>query len=1068
MYKFINVLKTNRNFKNINLITNLKFEIKSFNGFSKNFFSWTTKDKKSSSPRKGRVIKGRKPYFSKNSIRRKSFSLKSEREKYNKKKNSNPSNNFGEEDRRSRERKYNIIKSYRSKYNYSNKKFSKSLDRGKSYNTRTYSYTGDNNTKHDNYNYSLSAVKISPEYDSENQYLNKEPIDNKLVRRIISEPEEPVKLSENEIHRALMKSGKLPEITIKEILKKHTTETKSPEDTKILSYEINKFLLPKLGMCLNKSLLEIAKIGKNNSEIFKKNEEFWTGLEEEILNRIDTLSNEQIVEILSAYTKAPLQNFKSIEIFEKMEEIINESPVKFLPSQIENLFYSYCSVRRGSTTLLKNISRKFFKHASLMESTRLAKFISTLNSHPNSIKGNFGLMPEFEKLVSENLNNLNFDRVVDLSHYLFTENIGSNDLHRKIEKSLIEKFENLKINDIEMSHVVKLVKSLTNYYIKNEKICEKIKNYIEVYLNAYLKKDDIEEQLSTINIFFDQQYTKLVSNLNLFIHCFSKNQMFLNYAHREDFSYFYQRLKQVFINNISFYNLRELTFSLDGLLKLSQKNNPNESCFTFEQTEIINNKIKSFDSINSHYEVVKLLKIMVQNENLLNNIESFNLLVNYINENFEFFTYGEMIESIDILSNFPHKFAEVFPENNNKLKIFENKLNEILAAIQIYNLCKIIEFISKPFKIFSDEFIEKVINIFNMRINEVPKDCFSDVFRSCTQLKLSYTVETLLKILEDLSNFENINSIFNSNQEILNLLWTMLSIQLRSKWSIKIDQKESILIEKIIQNYFFDRSINPEIDISNKDQLLEFFFEKFLGEKMQISKFLTLNLKNREQNFYVYLQINFLSFFYLKDYFNLNNYESKILQEKIMNNLYNISKSFNLNCRSNFISLDPASKCDKDILNDLKNQLLIFFKPKPNAELIENFLDEFLNPINILVNFVLPELNDDTKVIGVDSKIFAVCLINQYYYFNDSLLTIYENRVKIIEEIFKFEPILISEDKWTHMKDNEKQDYLKELFGINFENDENVKIHLSKKLSENLPEKKIPKFKLAKDLKSKK
>jgi hypothetical protein len=95
-------------------------------------------------------------------------------------------------------------------------------------------------------------------------------------------------------------------------------------------------------------------------------------------------------------------------------------------------------------------------------------------------------------------------------------------------------------------------------------------------------------------------------------------------------------------------------------------------------------------------------------------------------------------------------------------------------------------------------------------------------------------------------------------------------------------------------------------------------------------------------------------------------------------------------------------------------------------------------------------------------------LMNKFYKTVDekSVMSIYDNRFRILKDVFNFE-VKIIED-WGEMNTQEdKQKYLKNMFGFDFTDEENIKIQINKKNSseEKSKEMKKPRFNLAKSIK---
>ena len=165
-----------------------------------------------------------------------------------------------------------------------------------------------------------------------------------------------MKISEDDLHAALGKTSELPEDTFKwliEALKTNCeeeaensqtlqkTENKilknkkeisiflNPENKKILSdfeKEIERNITKRFKVFLNKSLVNIAKTAKRNTDLFKNNKSFWLGLEVEVMERCDSLTNEQITDVVGAFAKAEVPEVK---LLDEIEDLIIETLVPF-------------------------------------------------------------------------------------------------------------------------------------------------------------------------------------------------------------------------------------------------------------------------------------------------------------------------------------------------------------------------------------------------------------------------------------------------------------------------------------------------------------------------------------------------------------------------------------------------------------------------------------------------------------------------------------------------------------------------------------------------------------------
>ena len=139
-----------------------------------------------------------------------------------------------------------------------------------------------------------------------------------------------MKITENDLHLALEKTGNLPENEFKSYLNNyHSTKKNNFIDEKQLLFnEIKRKILPNLKLYLNKSLTQILKQVRNhqNTELFENFSEFWLKFEDELLNRTEHLTNEQIIVVVDAFSKSKLECDK---LFEEFEDLITESEIPF-------------------------------------------------------------------------------------------------------------------------------------------------------------------------------------------------------------------------------------------------------------------------------------------------------------------------------------------------------------------------------------------------------------------------------------------------------------------------------------------------------------------------------------------------------------------------------------------------------------------------------------------------------------------------------------------------------------------------------------------------------------------
>jgi hypothetical protein len=146
--------------------------------------------------------------------------------------------------------------------------------------------------------------------------------DKAIVRNILDNPDTRISLTEADIHSAIKKSGTLPEDELKALIGAYKLEA----NMDAFHRDLDKKVLSKLNHFLNKSIVEITRIGKNEA-VLKGDKRFWQCLEDELFHRTTSLTNEQITDIISNFGKCDVDGLK---VFDDYEEPISESDIPFL------------------------------------------------------------------------------------------------------------------------------------------------------------------------------------------------------------------------------------------------------------------------------------------------------------------------------------------------------------------------------------------------------------------------------------------------------------------------------------------------------------------------------------------------------------------------------------------------------------------------------------------------------------------------------------------------------------------------------------------------------------------
>lgn len=159
----------------------------------------------------------------------------------------------------------------------------------------------------------ISAVKATATNAfTKNVKYELESNENKIIRNIIENPDRQIQVNERDIHKAIKVAGSLPEDEFKSMIESG-------------EYRIDKYL-SSLSTYLNISLVEICRTAKN-SPVLRKDKRFWQEMEKELELRKNSLSNEQITDVITFFAKAEVRDLK---FFKDFEEVVIESEITFI------------------------------------------------------------------------------------------------------------------------------------------------------------------------------------------------------------------------------------------------------------------------------------------------------------------------------------------------------------------------------------------------------------------------------------------------------------------------------------------------------------------------------------------------------------------------------------------------------------------------------------------------------------------------------------------------------------------------------------------------------------------
>lgn len=291
------------------------------------------------------------------------------------------------------------------------------------------------------------------------------------LNKIIENPNIQVKLEEQDIYNSLKRQGMLPEDQIKSMIAKSQEFTEADFKSECLS-----FVNENIKNFLNISIVEICRMTSKNEYFQTKFPEFWERVADEIDERIESSwTNQQIVDITNYLSRVSFPTKK--EFFRLMEDTILDTPLPFTPYHYQDLMHSFLDCGLGSAPYLKLTSDQIIKHISLFSLYNVANLTSRLNSHPNTIGGNFGFNKVLESKILEEGHNLKFIELLRVSGVVYKQNLLENKVKYHLEDLIAER---LKLNiNVELGSLLRFIREIYRYeHFKNSVLMAEILNYI--------------------------------------------------------------------------------------------------------------------------------------------------------------------------------------------------------------------------------------------------------------------------------------------------------------------------------------------------------------------------------------------------------------------------------------------------------------------------------------------------------------------------------------------------------------------------------------------------------------
>jgi len=274
-------------------------------------------------------------------------------------------------------------------------------------------------------------------------------------------------------------------------------------------------------------------------------------------------------------------------------------------------------------------------------------------------------------------------------------------LSNKKQAEAKPKFEKIKMNN---------TKAKTKSEAQSDSEPELIVERIEASELESLKNKQAQKKNRTINYEFMERYSKIIQNISVIFWSLSKNEKFKSLKNtREDYKYFFERMKEMTLKNLEFYNEREVTFILKAFRDL-------QIPLTKSQNTNFSQKIAALENFTLHDRIV-LLGLFLKND-MGGSLELTLKFIENIKQSFNSLTYSDLIEFLELLNSVPNLINKFFTEKNKeKVGFIEKRFSPLLLTIEIEKFCKLLLIAAKFHVYFSHIFLKSLNQVLISRIS---------------------------------------------------------------------------------------------------------------------------------------------------------------------------------------------------------------------------------------------------------------------------------------------------------------------------------------------------------------
>lgn len=438
------------------------------------------------------------------------------------------------------------------------------------------------------------------------------------LKKVLSNQNIPIQITEKEIYSKLKKENQLPEIRLKELIDKSIEYFEVEFKNQVMN------LLQEKKNFLNKSIIEICRITYKNPYFKEKFPEFWELICDEIDLRIESnFTNQQIVDITNYISKVDFDSKN--DFFLLMEDTILDSPLPFSPQDSYSLLNSYLKSGLGTAPFFNLLTKRVLKHKDLFTLTDIVRLTSLLNTHRYTIDNNFKLNVYLdETLHSDEMKNISTNEIFDISSIIYKNNLLENRAKHRLENILYERISDRK-RLIEPKRLINLMENIYNYeYFKGKELFEAILNRVfdfvlvssdiqKIYYDLTNNDKQINDYIHIEKFLYEEYSTSSNNNNKLVNYNENSNNMMLLYKNNS------LLLKD---NLVKVINLNYIIDNLPHFLSLFLKNrNGIDSFLKFSNEkgmknifQLIINNMNRYTSREKVFLMNRINKLLIGNE----------------------------------------------------------------------------------------------------------------------------------------------------------------------------------------------------------------------------------------------------------------------------------------------------------------------------------------------------------------------------------------------------------------------------------------------------------------------